>query len=163
MAEVAAAASAAGLASLGIQCCKGLTTYYNSYQAYDEQTGAIFEQIQILTALFEELERLLSRYTANPAQVSGLQLVDRILNLCRGRLQKLESVLQKCQSIALPNSKLASLRKIKSQALFPFREQTLISLRENVQSLGGDLRSALIILQTYVPYLQNSAAMLKLV
>ncbi|KAL8927116.1 MAG: hypothetical protein Q9208_002500 [Pyrenodesmia sp. 3 TL-2023] len=148
MAEVAAAASAAGLASLGIQCCKGLTTYYNSYKSYDEQTGATLEQIQVLTVLLEELEKLLSRSNANPAQISTLQLVDSILNLCQGRLQKLESVLQKCQSITLPNTKMATLRKIKSQALFPFREQTLLTLRENVQSLGGDLRSALSVLQT---------------
>lgn len=163
MAEVAAAASAAGLASLGLQCCKGLTTYYNRYKAYHEQTGATVEQIQVLTVLLEELEKLLSRNTANLAQISSLQLVDSILNLCRGRLQKLKSVLQKCQNIAVPNSKFTSLRKIKSQALFPFREQTLLTLRENVQSLGGDLRSALSILQTYVSSLTIVAVMLKLV
>ncbi|KAL8938344.1 MAG: hypothetical protein Q9216_003945 [Gyalolechia sp. 2 TL-2023] len=148
MAEVAA--SAAGLASLGIQCCKGLTTYYNSYKAYDEQTGATLEQIQVVTTLFENLERVLSRNAANPTQVSHLQQVDRILNLCQGRIQKLQSVLEKCQGVALPSNTSDAWRRIKSQALFPFREQTLLTLRDNVQSLVGDLQLALNILHLYV-------------
>ncbi|KAL8901691.1 MAG: hypothetical protein Q9207_005077 [Kuettlingeria erythrocarpa] len=155
MAEVAAAASAAGLASLGLQCCKGLTTYYSSYQAYDERIGAAFEQIQGLTAIFEQLERLLSQQTRPPAQGSSLQQVDTCLNRCRGSLNKLESMLQICQSVALPNTTMASWRKIKSQALFPFREQTLRTLRENVQSLRDDLQVSLSILQTDMEIAQN--------
>ena len=162
MAEFAAAASAAGLASLGIQCCKGLTTYYNSYKAYDEQVGAILEQIQVLTALFEELERVLSRNAANSSQASSLQQVDGILHMCRGRLQTLQSFLEKCQSVALPNSTSVSLQKIKARALFPFKEKTLLTLRENVQSLRNDIQFALSVLQMYVLALLNSAAMLKL-
>ncbi|KAL8654960.1 MAG: hypothetical protein Q9226_003227 [Calogaya cf. arnoldii] len=148
MAEVAVAASVAGLASLGLQCCKGLTTYYSSYKAYDEQIGATHEQIQALTALFEKLKRLLSSNSPSPVQVSRLQNVDKLLNSCRIRLQELDSVLQECRSTAMPSSKLASLRKIKSQALFPFKEQTLLTLRENVRSLRDDLKFALSILQT---------------
>lgn len=163
MAEVAAAASAAGLASLGLQCCKGLTTYYNSYRNYDEQIGATHEQIQGLTAIFEQLDRLLSRNAANLAQSSSLQQANRSLDRCRGSLTKLDSMLRGCQSVALPNTTLASWRRIKSQALFPFREQTLRTLRENVQSLRDDLQLALDIFQTYVSALPDSTAMLKLV
>ncbi|KAL8909239.1 MAG: hypothetical protein Q9171_005126 [Xanthocarpia ochracea] len=152
MAEVAVAASAAGLASLGIQCCKGLTTYYNSYKAYDEQIGTSHKQVLALTALFKKLERLLSRNTTNPAQVSQLQHIDKILFLnpdsCRHKLQKLESVLQKCQRTTLPSGKVTLMLKIKSRALFPFREQTLLTVRENVRSLRDDLKFALNIFQT---------------
>ncbi|KAL8943287.1 MAG: hypothetical protein Q9211_001034 [Gyalolechia sp. 1 TL-2023] len=157
MAEFAAAASAAGLASLGIQCCKGLTTYYSSYKAYDKQIGAIFEQIQVLTAFFVKLERVLSRNAAYPSQASSLQQVDGILTMCRGRLQKLQSVLDQCQSVTLPNSTSVSLQKIKARALFPFREQTLLTLRENVQSLRGDLHFALSVLQIDLEMEQNQS------
>ena len=147
MAEVAAAASAAGLASLGIQCCKGLTTYYNSCKAYDEQIGAVHEQIQVLTALFEMLKRVLSRNAANPSQASSLQQVDGILNMCLGRLQALQVFLETCQSVTLPNSTAVLLQKIKARALFPFKEKTLLTLRENVQSLRDDIQFALSVLQ----------------
>ena len=160
MAELAAAASGAGLVSLGIQCCKGLTAYYSSYKAYNEQIGGTHEEIEVLKSLFENLERVLSRNTADPAQESYVQQVDAIITLCRGRLQNLQSVLENCQSIALPSSISARLQKIKSQALFPFKEQTLLTLRENVQSLRGDLQFALHVFQAYVPTLFTLAAML---
>ncbi|KAL8840045.1 MAG: hypothetical protein Q9176_004067 [Flavoplaca citrina] len=162
MTEVAAAASAAGLASLGIQCCKGLTTYYNSYKAYDEQIGAVHEQIQVLTALFEMLERVLSQNAANPSQASSLQKVDEILNMCQGRLQVLQAFLETCRSVALPNSTAVLLQKIKARALFPFKKKTLLTLRENVQSLRDDIQFALSVLQMYVSAILNSAEMLKL-
>ncbi|KAL8856106.1 MAG: hypothetical protein Q9178_007301 [Gyalolechia marmorata] len=157
MAEFAAAASAAGLASLGIQCCKGLTTYYNSYKAYDEQIGAILEQIRVLAALFEKLERVLSRNAANSSQASSLQQVDGILHMCRGRLQTLQSFLEKCQSVALPNSIAVLLQKIKARALFPFKEKTLLTLRENVQSLRDDIQFALSVLQIDLEMEQNQS------
>ncbi|KAL8713651.1 MAG: hypothetical protein Q9225_006717 [Loekoesia sp. 1 TL-2023] len=148
MAEFAAAASGAGLASLGIQCCKGLTTYYFSFKTYDEQIRATHEQIEVLRSLFEKLERMLSRNTADPAQQSYVRQVDEIIILCRGGLQKLQSVLEECQRIAVPNSPSARLRKIKSQALFPFKEQTLLTVRENAKSLQDTLRLALQVFQT---------------
>ena len=150
MAELAAVASGAGLASFGIQCCKGLTAYYSSYKAYDEQIGAIHGEIESLTSLFEKLEQVLSRNTVDPAQESYKNKIDGIIILCRGKLQKLQSVLEKSQTVTQPYSKLARLQKIKSKALFPFREKTLLILRENVQSLRGDLLVALNVFQTYV-------------
>ena len=155
MAELAAVASGAGLASFGIQCCKGLTAYYSSYKAYDEQVGAIHQEIEILTSLFEKLERVLSRNTADPAQESYKKQIDEIIILCRGKLQKLQSVLETCQSVALPNPTLARLKKIKSQTLFPCKEKTLLTLRENVQSLRENLLLALHVLQTYVSTLST--------
>ena len=143
MATLAAVASGAGLASFGLQCCKGLAGYYSSYKAYNEQIGATHEEIEILTSLFQTLEDLLSRVSVDPAQASGVKQVDGILGLCQGRLQTLQYVLQKCQSITLSNNTSARLQRIKSQALFPFKEQTLLTLRENMHSLRENLQLAL--------------------
>ena len=150
MAEFAAAASAAGLASLGIQCCKGLTDYYSSYKTYNEQIGAIYEEIELLKSLFEKLERVLSRSTAHPVRESYVQQVNKIISSCRARLQELQSVLDNCERIASPriNSTSARMRNIKSQALFPFKEQTLLTLRKNAQSLRDNLQLALHVFQT---------------
>lgn len=161
MAEIAVAASAAGLASLGIQCCKGLRTYYSSFKAYDEQIGANIEQTQVLAVLFENLERVLSRNAANPARTSSLQRVDGILSKCRDRVERLRSVLEKCQSTTLPSGQLGSLQKIKTRALFPFRQQTLITVRENVESLRSNLQFALNISQMCVSLPPTSIAVLK--
>lgn len=143
MAEFAAFASGAGLASFGLQCCKGLASYYSSYKAYNEQIGATHEEIEILTSLFQRLEHVLSRILVDPAQASYVKQVEGIIGLCRGRLQTLHDVLHKCQSITLSNNTSARLQRIKSQALFPFREQTLLTLRKNVHSLREDLQLAL--------------------
>ena len=143
MAEVAAVASGAGLASFGLQCCKGLANFYSAYKAYDEKIGATHEEIEILTKLFHNLEDVLSRTPVDPVQASSVKRVNETLGLCRARIQKLQDVLDKCQSIASPNNKLVKLQRIKSKALFPFKEQTLLVLRENVHSLRGDLQLAL--------------------
>ena len=143
MAEIAAVASGAGLASFGLQCCKGLAVYYSSYKAYDERIGATHEEIEILTNLLQNLENILSRNPVDPVQASSVKQVESILDPCRARLQKLQDVLDKCQSVASPNNKLVKLQRIKSKALFPFKEQTLLTLRENVHSLRGDLQLAL--------------------
>lgn len=148
MAELAAVASGAGLASFGVQCCKGLAVYYSSYKAYDEQIGATHEEIEILTKLFQSLEHVLSRIPVDPVQASSVKQVESILDPCRVRLQKLQDVLDGCQSIARPNKKSARLQRIKSKASFPFKEQTLLSLRENVRSLREDLQLALQVFHT---------------
>ena len=148
MAEFAAVASGAGLASFGLQCCKGLAVYYSSYKAYDEQIRATHEEIDILTNLFRRLEHILSGVPVDPAQVSSVKQVEGILGSCRGRLQTLQDVLHKCQSITLSNTSSARLQRIKSQALFPFKEQTLLTLRENVHSLRENLQLALQVVHT---------------
>ena len=87
MAEFAAAASGAGLASLGVQCCKGLASYYALYKGYNEQTSATYEEIEVLTDLFDNLEQLFLRSSADPAQNAAVQQVKRGLVSCRGRLE----------------------------------------------------------------------------
>ena len=85
MAEFAAAASGAGLASLGVQCCNGLAEYYASYQTYDEQIGAAQEGIQVLTTTnFEVLERVISQYASDLAYEAAIRQVETILTLCKG-------------------------------------------------------------------------------
>ncbi|KAG7002196.1 hypothetical protein G7Y79_00028g062170 [Physcia stellaris] len=51
-------------------------------------------------------------------------------------------------SITLSNNASARLQRIKSQAIFPFKERTLLTLRENVHSLREDLQLALHVLHT---------------
>ena len=148
MAEVAAVASGAGLASFGLQCCKGLANYYSSYKAYDEKIGATHEELEILTKLFQNLENLLSRIPVDPAQASSLKHVERIIDLSRGRLQTLQDVLDSCQSIASSKKKSTRLQRIKSKTLFPFKEQTLLIVRENVHNVRDDLHLAMQVFQT---------------
>ena len=148
MAELAAVASVAGLASFGLQCCRGLAVYYSSYKAYDEKIGSTHEEIELLTKLFQNLEDVLSRIPIGPVQASSVKHVESTLGRCRGRLQKLQDVLDNCQNIASPNNTSVRLQRIKSKALFPFKEQTLRTVRENVHSLREDLQLALQVFHT---------------
>ncbi|KAL8903185.1 MAG: hypothetical protein Q9171_007488 [Xanthocarpia ochracea] len=75
--------------------------------------------------------------------------------MCRGRLQALQAFLETCQSVALPNSTAVLLQKIKARVLFPFKEKTLLTLRENVQSLRDDIQFALSVLQIDLEMEQN--------
>ena len=147
MAEFAAAASGAGIASLGVQYCRGLATYYSSYKDYDEQIGAIEEQIEMLTSLFEQLGRSLSRLSVNTVEASSVHEIESILGRCQRKLQALNVHLRKCQAVPVPQISSAKLANLKSRVLYPFREKSLLTLRENVQNLQGELQLSLQILQ----------------
>ena len=150
MAEFAAAASGGGLASLEVQCCKGLAEYYSSYKSCDQQIEATYKEIEILTNIFGVLERALSQHYTDQAQEATIKQIESNLTACQERVGILQTYLESCRNVGATSDSSVQLQRVKTPALFPFREKTLRLLRENVQSLRDDLQLALETLQLYV-------------
>ena len=86
MAELGAAASAVGIASLGIQVCQGVLQYYNDWKGYEEDIATVCSTTIGLRESFGLLSSTLECLSLDPNQESkhGVQicLLVRPLALC---------------------------------------------------------------------------------
>ena len=145
MAELATAGSLVGLISLSIQSCQGLTSYYFAWRSYDQQISATHHSLHELRITCENLERELQRVTQY--QEPAVQQVVRLIASCRDGINTLHHALEQCHSTQIPQTLNAKIELYRARALYPFRKQTLQTLKDIVHSIQGNLSSALQILQ----------------
>ena len=148
MAELATAGSVVGLISLGIQCCQGLTSYYSAWKSYDEQISQTYRTLDELRITCENLERELRRIDQD--QAPAVQQVARLIVSCQDGIDSLRYALQQCHSAQIPQNLAAKIHLYRARALYPFKKQTLQSLKDTVHNMQGNLSTALQILQLYV-------------
>ena len=94
--------------------------------------------------LGHELQRIAQ--IKNPA---AQQIVDLII-ACDQRIKDLRSALNHCQSNSPVHTFATRLEHYRAKALYPFKKQIIISLRDSVRSIQANLDSALQILQLCV-------------
>ena len=148
MAELATAGSLVGLITLSIQSCHGLASYYSTWKSYDEQIGHTHRDLDELRTTCETLERELQRVTQY--QEPAVQQVVRLIASCQDGINALRHALEQCHSVQIPHTLAAKLELYRARALYPFRKQTLKTLKDNVHNVQGNLSSALQVLQLYV-------------
>ena len=148
MAELAIAGSVVGLISLGIQSCQGLTSYYSAWISYDEQISQTSRNVDELRITCENLEYELQRIDQD--QAPAVQQVAKLIVSCQDGIDSLRCALQRCHSTQIPQNLAAKIHLYRSRALYPFRKQTLQSLKDTVHNMQGNLSTALQILQLYV-------------
>ena len=145
MAELATAGSVISLISLSIQCCQGLTNYYSDYTSYSDDINRIFQRIEELTIICQNLERELQRHI-QPIEPTAQQAI-RLIASCQSDIQKLDQALSQCRTIQLPQSFTAKIQSFRAKSLYPFKKKTLQTLEEAVNSVQRNLGSALQTLQ----------------
>lgn len=145
IAELATAGSLVGLISLSIQSCQGLTSYYSAWKSYDEQIGHTYRILDELRTTCEILKHELQRITQY--QEPAVQQVVRLIASCQDGINGLRHALEECHSAQMPHNLTAKLELYRARALYPFKKQTLKTLKDNVHSVQGNLSSALQVLQ----------------
>lgn len=144
MAELAAAGSVVGLLSLSIQSCQGLTSYYSAWKSYDEQINQTYRHVDELKILCENLGRELLKITQD--QEPAVQQVVRLIASCQDGIKNLRDASEQCHSAQVPQSLTAKIKLHRDRALYPFRKQTLDTLKDTVSNIKGNLDSAMQIL-----------------
>ena len=136
------AGSAVGIISLGLTVSQGLLAYYGPFKAYDEQIQDVSCRITSFNNILKTLEDVIadaripsSTLTTRSANVA----LDCIFN-CQEGLERLENMLDKCQSSPSRKSFLGS--KI-NRMLYPFRRDTLVTLLGTMSQLQEDLNTSL--------------------
>lgn len=139
-----AASTAAGLISLGITSCQGLLVYYRSWKDADETVNNMYGSIEALTRTFMVLERSISSSTLNK---DATQRVNESAKSCEQGISALNKKLAKIQLQTNQDSwRERSWARLKG-TLYPFKESTLIMLKERCNELRDNLTLAVAALQ----------------
>ena len=143
---VGAASSAAGLVSLGLTVCHGLLKYYESWKDAENDMKKMYESIQTLTNTFATIRIILINPSLKLGCVDG---VEESIKMCEDGIGCLYRKLDKIHK-ATQNKGAGwdvRMRQKLQRALYPFKESTLVKLKEISNGLIENLQLALDVLQ----------------
>lgn len=132
------ATSVTGLLSVGITVCNGLLEYYSSWKDAEEDVSRMYNSIEALSKTLILIELSIQHKSFNRDVV--VRVEESIASTQRG----LESLRKKLDKINLAPQQEGWREKTKAQfrrTVFPFKESTLVKLKE----LGNELRDNLSI------------------
>ena len=145
MEAFAAASNAAGLVSLGMSLCQELLKYYESWRAAEEDVKRMYVSIETLTKTFICLRRSIQQ-SQQDSEI--LARVEESIAMCEGGIANLHRRVSKIKIAAQPNEgRSLRLNARLQRTLYPFRESTIVKLKEICTGLQGDLALALHTLQ----------------
>jgi hypothetical protein len=126
-----AAGSAVGIASLGIQICQGLVSYYHDWRSYHEDISAACDKVSGLERTFALLKEALDQACLNAEQTA--QVRDSLLS-CKDSIRGLEKRCAKLQASGQPSSARERAAAVTKRTLYPFKASTLAKVSEAVNA-----------------------------
>ena len=139
-----AAGSAVSIASLGIQICQGLLSYYDAWKDYKSDIGAAYDSVADLSRILTLLNVSLDKGHLDEERK---EQVKRCLQSCKGALNKLSKKSQKLQKYSQPEGLWQQVRAEGQRMWYPLRASTLAKLQELVDDIRERLQLALQVLQ----------------
>lgn len=138
MAEIGIAASVAGLVSLGLQVCQGLTVYYKAYSKAEDDVKCLYFEVKSLTRSLSSFEESIQNcgLVTDPESFVG-----ELIGACSARVLDLEKELSKISTFRQDGRR--SMRMVMSRtvrAMYPFKATTISSLRENISRANEALQ-----------------------
>ena len=141
---MAVAGTAVGIASLGIQVCQGLLSYYDSWRGYDSDVTSAYDSIDDLSRTLTLLKASLD---SNELDKETKERVMRCLHSGEESLVKLSRKSQKLRKYGQPEGLRQKAWAELQRSWYPFRASTLAKLREIVADVRERLKLALQVLQ----------------
>ena len=139
-----AAGSAVGIASLGIQVCQGLLSYYDGWKDYESDISHAHESVSDLS---RTLILLKTSLCDDHLDVERKQQVKRSIQSCEGALTKLSEKTKKLRKYGQPAGLQQKAWAEVQRLWYPFRASTLAKLRELVNDIRDRLQLAVQALQ----------------
>ena len=134
---------AAGLISLGIKVCQGLLDYYNSWKDAESRVLEMYASIEALIKTLILLQGALRHELFDRNAV--MRVEECIQSLGKG-LQSLQKKSHKVQPFSEQDDWKARAKAQFRRTLFPFKESTLVKLKELSNEMRDDLTVALELL-----------------
>ena len=141
------ASSAIGIASLGIQVCQGLLSYYDSWQGYDQDISSTYNSAYDLSHTLILLKASLENEELDQVKKDR---VKSCVQSCDDSLRKLS---QKCEKLRKHSQRTGARQKAWAElrrGWYPFRASTLVKLQEIVADVRERLKLAVQVLQLEV-------------
>lgn len=140
------ASSAVGMVSLGLTACQGLLNYYVSWKGSYKDVAATCASLEALSKIFELIEVTVKDRKFSQAIV---ERVIKSIDLCQTGVHKLNNKLAKVKKTPVKGIE-AKIRSQLRRTLYPFKQSTLLKLRETVFDLRDNLTLAIHTLQVLV-------------
>ncbi len=137
------ASGAVGVVTLGVTICQGLLQYYSSWKGSQKDVAAMCASLEGLSKTFRLLESTISDRRFNQAIVGR---VTASIELCEAGVNELDAKLSKVKKTAVKGVD-DQIRSQFRRALYPFKESTLLNLRETISDLRDNLSLAISTLQ----------------
>ena len=147
MEAFAVASSAAGLVSLGIEVCKGLLFYYQSWRTAESDVAGMYSSIETLAKTLILLDSVIKN------GVFDRQIVQNVEKSILATTTGLTSLKKKLDKIKFSHQEDKWTEKAKGsfrRAIYPLKQSVLVKLKELANELRDDLTLALSVLQMYV-------------
>jgi ankyrin repeat domain-containing protein 50 len=123
------AGSAVGLASLGIQVCQGLVSYYDAWKSFNSDVSSTYDSIDDLS---RTLALLKSSLDNDELDEEKKERVKECVRSCEESLINLSKKSEKLQKYRQPERLRQKAWAELQRAWYPFRASTLAKLREIV-------------------------------
>jgi ankyrin repeat protein len=127
-----AAGSAVGVASLGIQICQGLVSYYNDWRSYHEDISTAYDKVASLERIFQLLKETLGHPSLDAERKAS---VYESLLSCTGGIRTLE---KRCTKLHASNQSMTIRERavaVTKRTIYPFKASTLAKVSEAVDEL----------------------------
>jgi hypothetical protein len=134
-----AAGSAVGIASLGVQVCQGLLSYYHDWRSYHDDIASACDKVGSLERTLTLLRESLNQPFLDAKRKARVQAS---LISCRSSTHALEKRCAKLQASAQPSGLREKAAAVTKRALYPFKASTLAKVSETVNDLLDQLSLA---------------------
>ena len=144
---LSAAVSTAGLVSLGIQVSQRLISYYQSYTERGESVAKTARSFESLCGRLQNLESTLSGRRFHEGDEPIVQKVSELIESCRDAIDELRRENDKFSDEKKKDNIVSSAKQTFRKVSYPFREGTLMRLRECVSDVRENVLLAIDTLQ----------------
>lgn len=135
------AGTAVGITSLGIQVCQGLVGYLRSVRGRRAEIAEDLSEVQTLITIFYSLNYILPKI--DQTRCAEATTIRRYLEECEGKLLELQQLLIKLRGPQQSTTNREKMREAGRTFIYPFRVDTLKSLRQSLRSLLDNLNLAI--------------------
>ncbi|RHZ60682.1 uncharacterized protein CDV56_102011 [Aspergillus thermomutatus] len=140
-------ASAAGIISLGLQVTQGIFSFCSAWKGYGGDMEDLRNKATALANGLRHLDHVLHK-TSSVDPAFKTQAVD-LLDSSKIMMEKLEKLRAKLPTPPTKRLATETAREIKRKMLYTFEKQTLMEMRSMIDSLQGNIDTALNILQVH--------------
>lgn len=138
------ASASVGILSFGLTVCQGLLEYYNAWKDAEGDVAKMYLAIQVLTKTLILVKSAIEHKEFNRNIVYQ---VEESISSTEAGIMSLKKKLDKIR-ISSPQDGWKEKSKVQfKRALFPFKESTLVKLKELCNELRENLSLALNVLQ----------------
>ena len=143
------AGSVISIVSFSIQLTHGLLKYYGSWKDQDNVVNDMYISLDNLSRSLTALDKALQPPVRFDESV--IDIVKENINTMHGTMRKLGDELRKVRDAELPKVGVrAAMRRHVRRALYPFKEETLRKIQEDVSEAQHNLNLALEVLEMSV-------------